>query len=400
MSRVVLYSLFLTFVTAAELQAHHKHGRGSHSHNQDTRFVIDGDGKHVRVQDNANTNLAGTPKKTAKTHFPDSPKKDVTKNFIKAVPKKDVTKNFIKAVPKKDVTKNFIKAVSLNVKEKRVHVKAMRRNRHQFRFKGQESTQMHQETKKSTVKHATAKAKESGQKKVQVQEKETRKSTMTDAKAKTKTSEQMKVQTQETKKKYNVHASAATPQEDPYIPFASAAEARKSGSVLISHDGNRKIVNTQKETKTKRKYHVHAASAALPEEDPYIPFASAAEARKSGSVLISQDGNRKIVRKERVHAENVNTQKDPTSSSFGKLDNGLALVRDCTKGMERTPSTTCPNATALAMQASSCESFYYEDYAAGETNARFKACRFTADNQCMWVGDTCNYEQLMSTQSP
>jgi len=347
MSRVVLYSLFLTFVTAAELQAHHKHGRGSHSHNQDTRFVIDGDGKHVRVQDNANTNLAGTPKKTAKTHFPDSPKKDVTKNFIKAVPKKDVTKNFIKAVPKKDVTKNFIKAVSLNVKEKRVHVKAMRRNRHQFRFKGQESTQMHQETKKSTVKHATAKAKESGQKKVQVQEKETRKSTMTDAKAKTKTSEQMKVQTQETKKKYNVHASSATPQEDPYIPFASAAEARKSGSVLIS-----------------------------------------------------QDGNRKIVRKERVHAENVNTQKDPTSSSFGKLDNGLALVRDCTKGMERTPSTTCPNATALAMQASSCESFYYEDYAAGETNARFKACRFTADNQCMWVGDTCNYEQLMSTQSP
>jgi len=336
MSRLALYSLFLTLVTAAQFKEHHTHGGGNvhavrHSHNQAARFIVDVDGRYVRVEEKGNhqqkpattnlaaapkipakTNLAAAPKMPAKTNLAAAPKMPAKTNLVAT--KKMPAKTNLAATTKMHAKTNFPHASKRYAKMNLIRSFTKKRDRHQYRFKGQE-----QQTAKSTMK---------------------------DAKAKTKTSQQKK----ETKKSTN------------------AAQLMKEQQTAKSSMTDAKAKTTQ----VTKKYSVHGVA-----ED--LPFVKAGKAGKTGSSLVSREAS--VMRKEHV----IFQEKDPTSNS-GVLNSGsTVLILDCTKGMEPSPTTGCPT----VQLASACESFYYQD------KGVFKACRWTQDNLCMWVGDTCNHDQMM-----
>jgi len=125
-----------------------------------------------------------------------------------------------------------------------------------------------------------------------------------------------------------------------------------------------------------------------------LPFAG--ERKPRSSALYRDDNGKKLVRKElvrkeRVRRENVNTQEtesSPCASRRGALDDGQStVVRDCTQGMELSTTTGCPDVKMAVL----CESFYFVDHSKpNSSDDKYQACRFTADNVCMSLGDTCN----------
>jgi len=163
-------------------------------------------------------------------------------------------------------------------------------------------------------------------------------------------------------------------------------------------DGKSNLVNSQNAERTRSEKTSHEETKA----------GANLQARKisSAAEFYRDNGSKRIVRKEVFHTddisssesrpfsaehhhkENVNTQEEPCSSSFGKLDEGHSvLVRDCTQGMEKSNTTTCPDVKLGSL----CESFYFVDPTATGTEWEYKSCRFTKDNKCMWLGDTCNH---------
>jgi len=157
-------------------------------------------------------------------------------------------------------------------------------------------------------------------------------------------------------------------------------------------DGKSNLVNSQNAERTRSEKTSHEETKA----------GANLQGRKisSAAEFYRDNGSKRIVRKEVFHKENVNTQEEPStpkkpcSSGFGKLDAGQSrLVRDCTGGMEKSNTTACPDVKLGAV----CESFYFVDQSARGTEYEYKSCRFTADNKCKWLGDTCN--QTLMTQA-
>jgi len=217
MSRVALYSLFLTLVTADDFRVHHLHGRGSHHvklhrHNQAaTSFAVDASGEYFRTS------------------------------------------------PKKDEVKKLMKSKSLYAVNKSASTNKVRRNRHQFRFKGQmlrnKLQQEETNTKKRTLKDATTKAKEAEQMKAQgktaeqmVAEKRAR------LRKEFQEQEKARISAEKVAQLEKKRRDADKEKQDDKLEISKEVaeeeehgnQARKADSALFSRDGGKKLVRTKR----------------------------------------------------------------------------------------------------------------------------------------------------------
>jgi len=259
MSRVALYSLFLTLVTADDFRVHHLHGRGSHHvklhrHNQAaTSFAVDASGEYFRTS------------------------------------------------PKKDEVKKLMKSKSLYAVNKSASTNKVRRNRHQFRFKGQmlrnKLQQEETNTKKRTLKDATTKAKEAEQ--MKAQETNTKKRTLKDATTKAKEAEQMKAQGK-TAEQMVAEKRARLRKE-----FQEQEKARISAEKVAQLEKKRRDADKEKQD-DKLEISKEVAEEEEKQDDELEISKEVDEeeehgnqARKADSALFSRDGGKKLVRTKR-----------------------------------------------------------------------------------------------------
>mmetsp|Transcript_81567 Transcript_81567/g.144034 ORF Transcript_81567/g.144034 Transcript_81567/m.144034 type:complete len:213 (+) Transcript_81567:106-744(+) len=160
--------------------------------------------------------------------------------------------------------------------------------------------------------------------------------------------------------------------------------------------GHRRLTATHEEKRMGKKREDEGAlnGAKLPakhEETETLPFSKpAAKLVRTARAAKFTAKEEEVKQAEKASTGSVDVHGQETGSSHatsgsGTLDAGYVLfTKDCTQGMEQSNTSTCPAVQLGAI----CESFYYLDTSGGET--KYKACRFTPDNLCLWVGDSCH----------